>query len=126
MKGYKPDGADFNFVCNGYACAVGVNTDNLDAGGGEILLIMTKQKSAGGPTETYQDWEMVHPKVFMGSPTTDPKAELAAFLIEANEKLMLMTGGVAPEIPAGFLEALVWYCRFGLAFDATSSRVVIK
>lgn len=32
MKGYKPDDADFNFVSNGFKCAVGINADTDDDG----------------------------------------------------------------------------------------------
>ncbi len=124
MKGYKPDGEDFNFMSGGYKCAVGVNKDTPDTWG----LLMVKQKAAGGATETFQDWELVH--------AWDYAHELAAnkyngdfvkmindFGKEAAPKLKVMTGGSLPPIPADIVGKLFWHVRYKLAFRPETFEV---
>jgi hypothetical protein len=126
MKGYRPDGGDFQFVSNGYKCAVAV-TFYDEASRGDFNLYMTKQKVAGGATAEFQDWELVHSMDYIDrGKYPDAKACMADFLATANQKLKDKTGGSVPQVPAGFLEHLEWICRYGLAFNGQTNEVILK
>lgn len=120
MKGYRPDGSDFNFVSNGFKCAVGVyRSDELND---DIFgLAMVKQKVAGGGEAEFQDWELVHVMDYINpSDYSDSSECMNVFLAAANPKLKVATGGNIPEVPQSFLDQLYWLCRYGLKFDQVS------
>jgi hypothetical protein len=126
MKGYKPDGGDFNFISNGYKCAIGVNTDAIDAGGESFMLVLTKQKQAGGPDQTFQDWELVHHLNLESRTEQNPTAVMSEFLAVANPKLITATGGEVPPVPEKFLDQVKHLCRYSLAFNASTGEVFLK
>lgn len=124
MKGYKPDDADFNFVSGGYKCAVGISKDTPDTWG----IIMVKQKAAGGATETFQDWELVHAWDYAESLIAtkyngDYVKMFNEFGKEAAPKLKAMTGGTIPAIPNDVAGRLFWHVRYRLAFRPESFEV---
>ena len=124
MKGYKPDGADFNFVSGGFKCAVGINNDTEE----EWHIYMTKQKSAGGATEAYQDWELVHvwsdaQRLIVEKYKGDFKTMFNEFGKDAAPSLKKMTGGTLPEIPTDVIGKLYWHVRYKLSFRPDTFEV---
>lgn len=124
MKGWKPDGSDFNFVSGGFKCAVGINSDTDGTWG----IYMTKQKTAGGATETFQDWELVHALEYAHEAVDKQyggnfKAMFDAFGKAAAPKLKTMTGGTIPAIPADVVGKLYWHARYKLAFRPETFEV---
>jgi hypothetical protein len=124
MKGWKPDGSDFNFVSGGFKCAVGINNDTPDTYG----IYMVKQKAAGGATESFQDWELVHAleyaqEAILTKYKGDFKAMFDDFGKAAAPKLKTMTGGEVPAIPADLIGKLYWHVRYKLAFRPETFEV---
>ena len=124
MKGYKPDGSDFNFVSGGYQCAVGINSDTPDTYG----LYMVKQKTAGGAIAEFQDWELVHAWEYVQETiVTKYKGDFAAMMNDfgkqAAPKLKTMTGGALPPIPADVVGKLYWHVRYKLSFRPDTFEV---
>lgn len=124
MKGYKPDGSDFNFISNGFKCAVGINSDTPDTWG----VYMVKQKAAGGATENFQDWELVHAVDYAQELiVTKYKGDFVTMFNDfgkaAAPKLKTMTGGAIPPIPSDVVDKLFWHVRYKLAFRADTFEV---
>jgi hypothetical protein len=124
MKGYKPDGSDFNFVSGGFKCAVGINNDTDDVWN----IYMVKQKAAGGATESFQDWELVHAwdyaqEKIVSEYKGDFVAMFNAFGKQAAPKLKTMTGGSLPPIPADVVGKLFWHVRYKLSFRPDTFEV---
>ena len=124
MKGYKPDGSDFNFVSGGFKCAVGINADTPDTYG----IYMVKQKAAGGGTEEFQDWELVHAWEYVQDlAVTKYKGDFVTmfndFGKQAAPKLKTMTGGSVPPIPADVVGKLFWHVRYKLSFRPDTFEV---
>jgi hypothetical protein len=124
MKGWKPDGSDFNFVSGGFKCAVGINGDT----DGKLGLYMVKQKTAGGATEDFQDWELVHAWEYVEQmAVTKYKGDLVTMMNdfgkEAAPKLKTMTGGQLPPLPADIVGKLYWHVRYKLAFRPDTFEV---
>lgn len=127
MNGNLPSGADFNFNSNGYPCAIGVDTFNLDSGGTSYEFRLVKMKSkASSPSPSISEWEFVHNLFLEGREDEDVKDIMAEFLAGANPKLKTATGGEVPPVPNSFLDQAKHLCRYGLAFNASTGEVYIK
>lgn len=89
---------------------------------------MTKQKAAGGATETYQDWELVHvwsdaQRLIVEKYKGDFKKMFDEFGKDAAPNLKKMTGGALPDIPADVIGKLYWHVRYKLAFRPETFEV---
>lgn len=127
MKGWKPDGSDFNFISGGYQCAVGINQDTPDT----WSIYMTKQKQAGGATAEFQDWELVHAwdyaqEIVVNKYKGDFQKMFDDFGKEAAPKLKTMTGGSLPPIPSDVVGKLFWHVRYKLSFRPDTFEVFHK
>ena len=127
MIGNLPSGEDFNFVSNGYPCALGVDTFNLDSGGEQWGFRLVKMKAkATAPSAFIKDWEHVASLDLDSKETRSVKDMMNLFLISANPALKLATGDSVPAMPARFLDQCKWLVRHGLAFNAETMEVVTK
>lgn len=125
MIGNLPGGDDFNFNLNGYPCAIGVDTFNLDSGGDDYSFRLVKMKTkATEPGTLISQWEYIHHLALNGNESKDPAVLLKTFLNEANPKLQAVTGGVIPKMPLDFLGKCKHLVRFNLTFDTVSGDVV--
>jgi len=127
MIGNLPGGNDFNFKINGYPCALGVDTFNLDSGGVDYAYRLVKMKAkAAQPSSIITQWEYVDHLALNGRENEDPKILLNEFLAQANPKLIKATGGTVPELPKTFLEQCRHLVRYNLTFDIQTGLVALK
>ena len=127
MNGNLPSGEDFNFMSGGYPCAIGVDTLTLDSGGDEYGIRLVKMKAkAAAPSGRIADWETVHYFSLVDRDAFPVNSVMQQFLVDANPKLILATGGEVPPVPDTFLEQIKHLCRYGLAFNASTGEVYIK
>lgn len=119
MIGNKPDGNDFNFVCGGYKCAVGINLDSADGGLAYIQLV--KERVIGGGDDQSENWEGL---VFLPVNENDD-ADIAfdLFITEANRELGELISGVVPVVPTETFPRLLWICKNGITFNPDTNTI---